>query len=101
MTRRNALSAPDLLPGGDDGDARPSLRSYAEPWYRALPNAVTDWWYGPEATAQQAAGTDGGTHNYVVFDDSIIEILRKYGLVPPLVAGGAAAVSQDDAQVMR
>jgi len=31
-----------------------------------------------------------GSSNYVVFDDSLIEILRKYGLLP-LAAGGAAA----------
>lgn len=35
----------------------------------------------------RAAGE--GSRNYVVFDDSLIEILRKYGLLP--VAGGAAA----------
>lgn len=32
----------------------------------------------------------GGTHNRVVFDDKLVEILRKYGLLGP-VAGGAAA----------
>lgn len=39
---------------------------------------------------QGSRGTDGGTHNYVVFDDKLIEILRKYGLAG-LMAGGAAA----------
>lgn len=34
-------------------------------------------------------GTDAGTYNYVVFDDKLIEILRKYGLLG--MAGGAAA----------
>lgn len=34
-------------------------------------------------------GTDAGTSNYVVFDAALIEILRKYGLLPPLAAGGA------------
>ena len=43
----------------------------------------------------RAAGD--GTSNYVVFDDALIEILRKYGLLPPAVAGGVAA-SQSDAQ---
>ena len=26
--------------------------------------------------------------NFAVWDDSIIEIMRKYGLLPPLAAGG-------------
>ena len=34
----------------------------------------------------------GGTNNYVVFDDKLIEILRKYGLAG-LMAGGAATQS--------
>ena len=29
--------------------------------------------------------------NYVIFDDSLISILRKYGLLAPLVGGGTAA----------
>lgn len=34
-----------------------------------------------------------GSRNYVVFDDSLIEILRKYGLAG-ILAGGAAATAQ-------
>ena len=34
---------------------------------------------------------EGRTRNYVVFDDKLIEILRKYGLLPPAVAAGALA----------
>lgn len=51
----------------------------------------------------QNVGINGITHGmrggqgYVVFDDSLIEILRKYGLLPPAVVGGVAA-SQSDAQ---
>jgi hypothetical protein len=48
----------------------------------------------------QAAGREarlediskGGTHNYVVFDDKLISILKKYGL--PISAAGLAALSQ-------
>lgn len=36
-----------------------------------------------------------GTRNYVVFDDKIIDILRKYGLAPPAIAAGASAMSAD------
>lgn len=43
---------------------------------------------------QMSRGTDGGTSNYVVFDAALIEILRKYGLLPPVAAGAAQALSQ-------
>jgi hypothetical protein len=39
-----------------------------------------------------------GSRNYVVFDDKLIEILKKYGLVPPAVAAGAAALGNSDQQ---
>ena len=35
-----------------------------------------------------------GTHNYAVFDDKLIEILRKYGMLPAAIGGGAAAAAQ-------
>lgn len=44
----------------------------------------------------RAAGD--GSRNYVVFDDSLIQILRKYGLLPPVAAGAVAASSNDQAQ---
>ena len=34
--------------------------------------------------------TGKGSSNYVMFDDSIIEILRKYGVLMPLMAGALA-----------
>ncbi len=40
---------------------------------------------------QGSRGAGEGTHNYVVFSDDIIDILRKYGLAG-LVAGGATAI---------
>lgn len=47
----------------------------------------------------QGSRADGaGSRNYVVFDDKLIEILRKYGLMPPAVAAGAAALGQSDQQ---
>lgn len=42
----------------------------------------------------RAAGE--GSRNYVVFDDALVEILRKYGLAG-LMAGGAAATATDPA----
>jgi hypothetical protein len=38
---------------------------------------------------QGSRGAGEGSRNYVVFDDSLIEILRKYGLAGLLGAGGA------------
>lgn len=37
-----------------------------------------------------------GTRNYVVFDDSLIDIMRKYGLVGLLGGGAAGALSQQE-----
>lgn len=34
----------------------PTMSAYNEPWYRRIPNALTDYIYGPNANAQQAAG---------------------------------------------
>jgi hypothetical protein len=40
-----------------------------------------------------------GTKNYVVFDDAMIEILRKYGLIPAVGAAGYGLLgAQDQAQ---
>ena len=35
-----------------------------------------------------------GSHNYVMFDDATIELLRKYGLAGLMAGGGAAAMAQ-------
>jgi hypothetical protein len=46
---------------------------------------------------QGSRGVGEGSRNLVVFDDSMIEILRKYGLLGPLGLGaGAAAVGTND-----
>jgi len=42
-------------------------------------------------------GAGDGSRNYVVFDDKLIEILRRYGLLPP-VAVGAGLLSGNDAE---
>lgn len=44
---------------------------------------------------QGSRGSGTGTSNYVVFDDSIISILRKYGLLPAAGLGAAAAGSSE------
>jgi hypothetical protein len=37
---------------------------------------------------QGSRGAGQGTSNYAVFDDSLIQILRKYGLLPPVAGAG-------------
>lgn len=55
----------------------------------------------PGIRYKDAMSRDGGgpgTSNYVVFDDKMIEILRKYGLLPPLAAGAAQVTTQGQDQ---
>lgn len=47
---------------------------------------------------QNSRGVGEGTRNTVVWDDKLIEILRKYGLFPPVAAGTAAALNQEQTQ---
>lgn len=42
-----------------------------------------------------AGGAGDGSRNYVVFDENLIEIMRKYGLLGPTFGMGAYAASQD------
>jgi len=45
---------------------------------------------------QENAKLNPQTHNYVVFDDKLIDILRKYGLAGIPAAGVAVGAAQDD-----
>ncbi len=47
---------------------------------------------------QGSRSAGDGTRNYVVFDDSLVEILRKYGLVPGGLAGAGVAASGSEAE---
>jgi hypothetical protein len=44
---------------------------------------------------QGSRGAGGGTSNYSIFDPSIIQILRKYGILPPMAAGGLLATEAE------
>ena len=46
---------------------------------------------------QGSRGAGTGTSNFVVFDPGIIEILRKYGLLPAAATGAAGAMMPDEA----
>jgi hypothetical protein len=50
---------------------------------------------------QGSRGAGEGSSNYVVFDDALIEILRKYGIALPfgLGAAGAGALGQNEPEV--
>ena len=41
-----------------------------------------------------------GSRNYVVFDDKLIEILRKYGIMAPVAGAGLSALSLGDEEGM-
>ena len=47
---------------------------------------------------QGSRGKGDGTRNYVVFDENLINIVRKYGITGALLAG---AISQQDAEHLR
>jgi hypothetical protein len=48
---------------------------------------------------QGSRGAGAGTHNYVIFDDKYVDIIRKYGLIPVAVAGGGyMALTPEQAQ---
>lgn len=59
------------------GELEKNLRDIGIPGFRYLDNG--------------SRNNGVGTSNYVVFDDSLIEILRKYGLLGPVAAGAVAS----------
>jgi hypothetical protein len=71
-------------------------------WTRPLGKQATDKMkdsgiLGLRYLDQGSRGAGDGSRNIVAFDDSVIEILRKYGLLGPLGLGaGAAAVGTND-----
>lgn len=69
----------DLSSFGGRGDAEKALREAGITGIRYLD--------------QGSRGAGEGSSNYVVFDDALIEILRKYGLLGPSAVGLAAASS--------
>jgi hypothetical protein len=82
-----------------------AYRALAGPWGKSLSSA-TDALSGANIPGikyldQGSRAAGDGSRNYVVFDDSIIEILRKYGIaglamLPPAVA--ATMLTQNEAQ---
>lgn len=94
-----AVAGENARPGMDIEDRNPDF-----PGLRTILAEM-----GPEATnALQDAGIPGiryldqgsrsageGSRNFVVFDDNIIDILKKYGIVPGMAAGANALSNYD------
>ena len=69
--------------------APPELRSHEPHWSDRMTNAVTDWWYGPNANAQQRSGV-----SHVIGPDS------PFNIVAPVRQAGTdirSGVSNGDA----
>ena len=67
------------------------IRGSLSMWESALQKNPADEYAQQQVATlrdQLARAERGLTHNYVVFDDKLIEILRKYGLLGPMLAGG-------------
>ena len=63
---------------------------------------ATEWFHragipGIKYADVSSKAAEKGSTNYVVFDDKTIEILRRYGLLPPVAAAGYSA-TQGEAQ---
>ena len=89
VARENAA-----VTGGDVAPRTPEQRqAFAEAGIPGLKYKAA----GSRAPGMDEADID---RNYVIFDENIINILRKYGLLAPLVGGGTAAavMSADEPQ---
>lgn len=76
--------------GGDKSRVRPLTGVTPEDRSAALREAGIP---GIKYLDQGSRAAGEGSRNYVVFDENLIDILRKYGLVPGMIGGGAAANS--------
>jgi hypothetical protein len=78
---RNTVKPPELVTKPDGTQAWATRSATGVLRHFSSKEAAQKFW--------QEAEDRGRTHNYVVFDDKLIDILKKYGLAG-LVAGGAA-----------
>jgi len=85
-----ARAVSDVLRNSKIGD---NLRGLPDGYETALRDAGIP---GIKYLDQMSRTAGEGSRNYVVFDDKLIEILRKYGLLPPVAAGTAAALNQQE-----
>lgn len=90
--RRYEMPSPDLYGSGlwDRGSQATSPRKLSQ----TLSDAGIP---GIKYLDQGSRGSGTGTSNYVVFDDKLIEILKKYGIAG-LVGGGAASALPSPAE---
>lgn len=81
----NPYRAADLFNRGGD----PLHLSAADVAYRLHKSGIPGARYLDEFSRGPAAANRRPTRNYSIYDDELIDIIRKYGIVPP-VAGGTA-----------
>ena len=82
-TGESAQAAIETTFGSDAAKASQAMRDAGIPGIRYLD--------------QGSRGAGEGTHNYVVFNPDIVDILRKYGLLPPL-AGATGSMFGEQPQ---
>ena len=100
MLRETGIPGIKFLDAGSRGmnppQVKPNNGNYEVYWGND-PRPVNT--FPTQAAADAAAREiDGRTRNYVVFDDSLIDIIKKYGIAGLLGAGGMYGMSADEAQ---
>lgn len=88
------------------GAVGPKHSDWSMPGGKVLENMKTDPAFAADMRKQGVKGIrykdagsrdkDGGTYNYVIFDDKLVDILKRYAIPFTLGAGGAAMVSGQD-----
>jgi hypothetical protein len=91
----NADLAPELKAGYDPpGSAIAKWSGSHQDNYRANADALREAGIpGIRYKDQGSRGAEGGTSNYVVFDDKLIDIVKKYGLAALLMGGATGGGS--------
>lgn len=69
-----------------------TVGSYAEASKRLLDQGIP----GVSYVGDNARNGGIDAQNYSIFDDSLIEILKRYGIVPPALVGGGMAAQQQN-----
>jgi hypothetical protein len=100
MARAQGISGADVA-AGVAGSANP-ISMFPNAYKGAsMSNALREAGIPGVRYFDAASRTPGvGTRNYVVFDDKLIEILRKYGIMAPVAGAGLSALPLGDEEGM-
>ena len=95
MARAQGISGADVA-AGVAGSANP-ISMFPNAYKGAsMSNALREAGIPGVRYFDAASRTPGvGTRNYVVFDDKLIEILRKYGIMAPMAGAGVGSLYMD------